>query len=176
MLFCCVCFPGELSGGSACWDGIFPHCRKPAGSWRGVFFGSTFDTCSFGFIMSQPRERIIYCCILVVACFEIRLRYKRRTSMYFRVFFDKVLCFQENDELMEWWNTVKGLYVCVQLWLVQTCLFIQTYIHTHLHTQEISTLITNSVTTSAGCQVGQSGMRHPISRRMMRKCKHSLFS
>uniref|UniRef100_A0A671WG88 Apolipoprotein L domain containing 1a n=1 Tax=Sparus aurata TaxID=8175 RepID=A0A671WG88_SPAAU len=59
--------------------------------------------------MSEPRERIIYGCILVVACFEIRLRYKRRTSTYFRVFFDKVLCFQENDELMEWWNTVKGL-------------------------------------------------------------------
>ena len=65
--------------------------------------------------MSEPRARIIYYCILVVACFEFRLRYKRRTSTYLKVFFDKRICFQENDELMEWWNTVKGLYVCVQL-------------------------------------------------------------
>lgn len=28
---------------------------------------------------------------------------------------DNAFCFQESDELMEWWNTVKGLHDCVKL-------------------------------------------------------------
>uniref|UniRef100_A0A8C9ZRQ2 Apolipoprotein L domain containing 1a n=1 Tax=Sander lucioperca TaxID=283035 RepID=A0A8C9ZRQ2_SANLU len=41
------------------------------------------------------------------------------------IYIDKCLCFQENDDLMEWWNTVKGQYDCPST-------------HTHTHTKRMS--------------------------------------
>ena len=104
----CVCvFPGEHSGGPACGDGSVPETGRPSSGRTGAF-----------------QCWCVFTCLI-------------STSSQLCLFTDCVcVCFQERDELIEWWNTVKGQCERVPLFIWKQACFLYLFMET-LHQEEM---------------------------------------